>query len=401
MRLILEQTQSERERLYTYLKTAPPHATGVWIIALIVLGLLLGLAVKCRPMIHGGGVPQIKGYLQKKLTLRWPSELLLKWVCSILVLSSGLSLGREGPSVQIGAYVGIAVLAFARRGDAAHHTLVCSASAAGLSAAFNAPLSGVIFVLEELQTSVQPLFLACALGASVAADAATSIFFGLDSGLELYSITVLPYAVFPWILLLGVICAILGDLFKRILYGAQVLYEKLRLSPVVRPVLPLLVSVPIGFLLFDATGGGHDLILDLLRKEYPLTMLGLLLAVKILFTALSFGSDVSGGIFLPVLSCGALIGVLFGKVLILTGFLVSDYYLTFLLLGMAAFFATGVKAPVTGIILVLELTANMNHFISLVCVVFSSLITSEIIRSSPVYTILLKRIVQKPHLNHP
>jgi H+/Cl- antiporter ClcA len=229
----------------------------------------------------------------------------------------------------------------------------------------------------------------------VAADIATSIFFSLDPVVEFYSIPVLPYSLFPWVLLLGVICAILGDLFKRLLYGFQDLYEKCRIPPVVRPVLPLLVSVPLGFLLFDITGGGHDLIMGLLKKEYPLAMLGLLLSLKILFTALSFGSDVSGGIFLPVLSCGALTGVLFGKILILAGFSVTDHHLTFLLLGMAAFFAAGVKTPVTGIMLVLELTTNMNHFISLVWVVFSTLVTSEIIRSTPIYSVLLKRIIRK------
>jgi H+/Cl- antiporter ClcA len=391
MRLILNLTQTARKELYDYLKTSPEHIV-LWVIALGIAGILLGLGAQRRPMIRGSGIPQIKGYLNNSLDLRWRSELPLKWLCAVTAISAGLSLGREGPCVQIGAYIGIGLLAVARRGPAVRHTLVCSASAAGLSAAFSAPLSGVLFALEELQTPMHPLFLACALGASAAADAGAGVFLGLQPVFRLQSITSLPYALFPWIILLGVLCAILGDLFKRLLYAAQDMYGKIGIPQTLRPILPLIVSVPLSFFLAETTGGGHEFIVSLTEREYSFPALAVIFGVKLLFSALCFGSGVAGGIFLPFLTCGALTGILFGKVLTVAGIALPEEGLTFLVLGMAAFFGAVVKAPVTGIVLILELTANMNHFTALVCAVFSAFASSEMIRSRPVYSVLLDRM---------
>jgi H+/Cl- antiporter ClcA len=394
IRAALGKTHILRQSLYVYLKEAPPKMTVYWIVVLIAGGTLIGLCAKFRPLIRGGGVPEVKAHLQKRLRLRWRTELPLKWLCPVMAISAGLSLGWEGPSIQLGAYVALAVLSLFKRGEDSQHVLVCAGSAAGLSAAFSTPLSGVLFVIEELTPSLKPLFLACMMGASIAADAAAGLFFGLKPAFDFRTVGVLPYSALPWLAMLGVVCAFLGDLFKRLVYAGQDFYKKLPIPEVFHPVLPLLVSIPIGFFLFETTGGGHELIKMLGTEAWAPSLLLVFLAVKLSFGALSAGSGTGGGIFIPFLSSGALTGTLFGAALIHFGLIDPGFHLNFIVLGMAGFFASVVKAPVTAIVIVLEMTANMNHLMSLVAVAFSAFVASELIASPPIYAVLFNRLMR-------
>jgi H+/Cl- antiporter ClcA len=393
-RYLLVQAEALRAAVYQALRRLPFFWTLGWILALALIGLFLGWAAKKRPMIRGSGIPQIKGALLRQMTLDWAPELPLKLVTGILGLGAGLSLGREGPSIQIGAYVGKGVLSLFRRPNRERQFLITGASAAGLAAAFNAPLAGVLFVLEELQSSFSPLLLACAMGASMAAAGAAGLFFGLRPVFDFRAITAIPLRGFPWVVLLGVSCGLVGDLFKRGIYGFLNLYDRFRISPVLRPVIPLLASVPLGFLFFDITGGGHALIESLSTTERSLTLILLLLAGKLLFTALCYGSGTSGGIFLPLLACGALTGIGLGKCLVFAHITAPEQNLNFMILGMAAFFSGVVKAPVTGIILILEMSGNFNHLWSLVLVSLSAFVTADLIASRPIYAVLLERLLK-------
>jgi H+/Cl- antiporter ClcA len=407
-RYLLLRADSLRQGIYEALPGLPLSRTLGWSAALVLVGLFLGWSAKARPMIKGSGIPQIKGVLQGKMSMNWMPDLPLKMFTGLLGLGTGLSLGREGPSIQIGAYIGEGVLSILPRPGRIGKFLIVSASAAGVSAAFNAPLAGVLFVLEELQASPEdpsaqaagagknvfsPLFLACAMGASMAADVTAGFFFGRQPVFDFRNLTPLPIGTIPWVILLGITCGFLGDLFKRLLYFFQSMYGYFRIPELVRPVLPLLASVPLGFFLYDITGGGHALIESLSRQDRTLGMIGLLLGGKFLFTALCYGSGTSGGIFLPLLACGALTGSGLGKILAQAGLTSGEQLLNFMILGMAAFFTGVVKAPVTGILLILEMSGNFNHLGNLVLAALSTLVTSDLIASRPVYSVLLERML--------
>jgi H+/Cl- antiporter ClcA len=244
-RFLLKQAEMLRGRLYGILTQVPFYWTLLWAAGLVLLGLFLGWAARVRPMIKGSGIPQTKGALSRQLSLEWGPELPLKFVTGVLGIGAGLSLGREGPSILIGAYVGMAVLTLFRRPHAERKFLVTAASAAGMAAAFNAPLAGVLFALEELQSTFSPLFIACAMGASMAADVVAGYFFGMGPVFDFRHIDVLPLKDFPWVIVLGFLCAVLGDLFKRGMYCSLNLYDRLRLPQTIRPVLPLLASIPL------------------------------------------------------------------------------------------------------------------------------------------------------------
>lgn len=391
-RYLLSQTDTLRQGIYKV-----PHSRMYWLgwsATLALIGLFLGWAAKVWPLIKGSGIPQIKGALAGSLPLNY-RELPVKLLTGLLGLGAGLSLGREGPSVQIGAYVGKGVLSIFPKSEQEQHWLIASGSAAGVAAAFNAPLAGVVFVLEELQASFSPLFLACAMGASMTADAVAGSFFGWGPVFDFRYIAVLSLKDIPWVMILGVSCGLLGDLFKRGLYWVLTGYDRCRIPQIIRPVIPLLVSVPLGLLWFDVLGGGHDLIESLAHGErtFGVLALFLLLGGKILFTLLSYGSGTAGGIFLPLLVCGAITGDLLGLCLWQSGYIAEGQNLNFIILGMAAFFTSVVKAPITGIVLILEMSANFNHLGNLVLACLCALITSELIASRPVYVVLLERIL--------
>jgi H+/Cl- antiporter ClcA len=387
-----------RQDLYRRLAALPAplawRRTLLWCLALIPAGLFLGFCSKKFPMIKGSGIPQIKGALSRLCSLNWAPELPLKFVTGVLGLGLGLSLGREGPSIQMGAYVGKGVLSVFRRPHRERKTLITAASAAGVAAAFNAPMAGVLFALEELQAGFSPAIIACCMGAAMAADLVAGYFFGLRPVFDFHYVNVLPIQSFQWIVLLGVLCGLLGDIFKRSLYLFQDIYVRLRIPQLVRPALPLLVSVLLSFYCFDITGGGHNLIESLQQDGRSFELILLLLMGKILFTALSYGSGTSGGIFLPLLACGALTGDGLGLLLNRLGWLSEGQNLNLMIMGMAAFFTGAVGAPVTGIVLILEMSGNFNHLSGLVLVCLSAFVTTLLINSRPVYEALLARFLR-------
>jgi len=390
-RIALGYSEHLRTLLYEFLPVSSPLWTVVWILSLAALGVFLGFLSKLRPMIRGSGIPQIKGELRGVLWHRWLSELPLKFVSAILSIGAGLSLGREGPSVQMGGYVGKAMSRIGHRSPAELRYLMISGAAAGLSAAFNAPLAGVLFALEELHKQFSPLMLLCAMAASAMGDFVSSHFFGMRPSFSFPDIIPLSLNRFPWLILLGLLAAAGGDLFKKSLYFSQSLYSKLRVPMIVRPVVPLLVSVPLGFFLAETIGGGHELVEHLAVARYSLVLLAGLFFVKLAFSGLSYGAGTAGGIFLPLLVCGALLGTAFGTVLFRLGLVAEIEIVNFLILGMAAFFTVVVRAPVTGTVLILEMSGNLSHLGGLVIVCLISQLACDLVRSRPVYDVLLYR----------
>jgi len=390
-RIALGYSEHVRTLLYAFLPESSPLWTVVWILSLAALGVFLGFLSKLRPMIRGSGIPQIKGELRGVMWHRWLSELPLKFVSAILSIGAGLSLGREGPSVQMGGYIGKAMSRIGHRSPAELRYLMISGAAAGLSAAFNAPLAGVLFALEELHKQFSPLMLLCAMAASAMGDFVSSHFFGMRPSFSFPEIIPLSLSRFPWLILLGLLAAAGGDLFKKSLYFSQSLYSKLHVPMIVRPVVPLLVSVPLGFFLAETIGGGHELVEHLAVARYSLMLLAGLFFVKLAFSGLSYGAGTAGGIFLPLLVCGALLGTAFGTVLFRLGLVAEIEIVNFLILGMAAFFTAVVRAPVTGTVLILEMSGNLSHLGGLVIVCLISQLACDLVRSRPVYDVLLYR----------
>lgn len=360
---------------------------------LSIAGLFVGFIIKKYPMIKGGGVAQIEGVFMQKLKMTPFVELPLKFLGGLLGIGLGLSVGREGPSVQIGAYVGDAVEKLGKRSFVERVCLITAGAASGLSATFSAPFAGVVFALEDLHQYFSPLLLACIMAGSFAADFTASLFFGAGGVFHFNLEEIFPLSKFIWLAGLGIIVALIGDFFKKSIYFFQDLYKRLNIPAVLRPLVPFLLTIPVGIFCSFAAGGGDELIEALANQSFTLKFLLFLLAVKIIFTGISAGSGAVGGIFVPLFACGALGGVIYAKVLIHLGFLEPAFTGYMLVFGMAACFTTVIKAPLTACVLVFETGGGMNHLGGLVLTCLSAYITANLIGSKAHDHVLLAQIL--------
>ena len=379
-------------RLYAWLAQAPWEFTALWLLALAGIGYIIYRILEAEPMTSGSGIPQIEGILAGEMQMNWARVLVLKFAGAVLGIGAGLSLGREGPSVQLGACLGQGVGRLARRAPGEDRYLLTAGAGAGLAAAFNAPLAGVIFCLEELTKDFSPLVLMGAVAASVTATTVTQEFFGLAPVFHMGEVPVVATgAFFLPLVLLGAFVGVLSLAFNRTLTASLDGFQRLPLPERAKPVVPLFASCAAGFFLPQILGGGSPLVDSLVREDYGLCFLLVLFLGKFFFTMLCFGSGVPGGIFLPMLVLGALGGAVFARAAVLLGLLAPQLAVDCMVFGMAAYFACVVKSPITGTVLIMEMTGSFAHLLPLILVSMTAYLVSEIAGGAPVYEMLLAR----------
>mgnify|MGYP005853042427 CR=1 FL=1 len=393
-RFLLEKADLIREMVYSNLKYHPWWFILLFFLILLIIGYLLGYMTKKEPMISGSGIPQVKGQLSGQLTVKWLHVIIGKFFGGVLAIGAGLSLGREGPSIQLGAAVGQGIGRFLGRQKIENKYLITSGASAGLSAAFNAPLAGVIFALEEMHKNFSPLVLSSAMVASLSADFISQRFFGQKPVFNFQSLPVLPLNHFLYLIGLGIIVGLFGVFFNASLLKTLDLYKKILVPSQFKPVIPVIAAGFLGFLVPEVLGGGHHLINSLALEHFTLNTLLILVIIKFFFTMLSYGSGAPGGIFLPLLVIGALTGKIYGE--LVHQFFQVDYHFinNFIVLSMAAYFTAIVKAPITGSILITEMTGSFSHLLSMATVSTTAYLVADLFRARPIYDVLLERILR-------
>lgn len=398
-RYLLAGSEILRPVIYHNLREALADGQWQWlalyILSFIIIAYLLKLIVAREPMCTGSGIPQIKGILQGDMSMRWFSVLWSKIIGGVLAIGAGMSLGREGPSVQIGACVGQGLSQTSRRTGFESRILMTAGAGAGLAAAFNAPLAGVIFGLEEMQKTISPALLLTGITASITAATVTEVVFGMSPVFSMGYLLPLPLNLFDVLVVAGMIIGLLGRLFNIALAYSLNTYSKLGLSGMKKPLVPLALAGILGFILPEILGGGNLLVDSLVVTDYTIGFLCLLFVGKFLFTMICFGSGVPGGIFLPMLVLGAAGGAVLAKLLVLAGLLPAMYYADIIVFGMAAYFSAVVKSPVTGSILILEMTGSFQHMLALLVVSLTAYVISDLTGGRPVYDELLDRALGK------
>ena len=259
------------------------------------------------------------------------------------------------------------------------------------STAFNAPLSGIVFALEEVHRSFSPIILIAATTASLTADVVSKYFFGLKPVLDFAEIPQLPIYLILWLLPLGILSGFIGATMNKGLLGFQMLIRKLPRT--IQPYTALLAALPFGLFLPQVLGGGQELIKMSENAKIGIIMLLVIISAKLLFTCISFGSGIPGGIFMPILAVGALTGSLFG--IVATDFGVPAQYIPdFTVCAMAGALSGSVKAPVTSILLMAEMAGSLVHMLPVAICSFTALLFSDILKVKPIYEALLERIVE-------
>lgn len=395
-RYILQESSIWLAYLYSFLGTHTFWWTLLWIMVLTGIALILYKIVQFEPMISGSGIPQVKGAVLRQLDMNWFKVLVGKFVGGILAIGAGMSLGREGPSIQLGAAVGQGMNRLFGGLRVEERILITSGASAGLAAAFNAPLAGVIFSLEELHKNFSPPILLSAMAASLTADYVSRNYFGIRPIFDFHTLPVFPMKYFALLLLLGLITGLFGVFYNWSLIKSLQIYEHQKLIPKRFVMLvPLLLTIPVGFWMPQALGGGHELIAGIQYNHYALMILIMLLIVKFGITMACYGSGAPGGIFLPLLVIGALAGGVFSQTIINFGYIDPDFGNNFVVFAMAAYFTAIVKAPITGCILVTEMTGSFEHLPALITVSMTAYIVADLLKSKPIYDQLLDRALAR------
>lgn len=399
----------------------------LWLLPIIPMvgALATGLLNRSIPVdFKGHGVSSVIYAVtrrQSRLRLRL---LIRQWLGSTLTIGSGGSAGPEGPIVTIGAVLGSNLARLFRLDAKSGTTLLGCGAAAGLASVFNAPLAGIFFVLEVLLRDFSLRTFTPIVVAAVLSAATTQTILGTNEplfgvGPAFFSQDEIPFTVgmTPPFVLLGLACGVVAVLFTRSLQFTERRFEGIKLPIFIRPAIGagFLGLLGLGYMLLTRMapgeiepeaippfmGNGYSVIQNLLSRDFyvpeggtPLadawpSIIGILAVwaiLKIIATSLTLGSGGAGGLFAPSLVLGALVGSLFGVVVVGTGWFPDANPAHFALVGMAAMVAATTHAPMTGVMLVYELTHTYALIVPLLLCAVLSVIIGRIVSRESVYT---------------
>jgi chloride channel protein, CIC family len=367
-----------------------------WIFPVLfsVTGAVLSifLVVRYAPEASGSGIPHLKGVMHRLRTLNWKRILPVKFFSGVLAIGGGLAMGREGPSVQMGGAVGDAVSNLFKVTEPERRTMIAAGAGAGLAAAFNAPLAGVMFVLEEIQRDFHPYVFGAAFLAAAIADIVVRLLSGAFPVFSIPDYPTPPIASLPIFAILGILAGLLGVAFNRSLIGALDLFKRLKGRWIL--VGGAAVGAFVGLVSWFsplAVGGGHSLAEVALAGNIALAALPLLFLGRFVMTVSSYGSGAVGGIFAPLLALGALLGLGIGQLAHGIAPVVVPDAAVFAVVGMAAYFTAIVRAPLTGVVLIVEMTGNYQQMLPLLVCCFCAYAVAELMKDEPIYEALLER----------
>lgn len=380
--------------MYDFLKS------NLKFIPLALLGILitvyfLGTLVSKNEMISGSGIPQVEGILKGYFVKRknWLHTLVSKFLGGAIAIAGGLSLGREGPSIQLGACMAEGLGKIIGNGRLEKKILIASGASAGLSAAFNAPMAGVVFALEEIFKYFSPVILLSMMSSAVAADFVSKQVFGMTPIFDFTITRDVPLNSYWILVVLGIFLGLLGAIYNYSLIKIKILYGILRgLSLKAKILIPFLMAGVLGIVFPVVLGGGHRIIEEL-TPENSIGFLAVIFIVKFIFSMVSFGSGAPGGIFFPLIILGSVIGAIFAKIFIQYMGVDQEFFNNLIILAMAGYFTAIVRAPITGIVLVMEMTGSFSHILPLTVVVVTAYIVADLVNSPPIYESLLGNLI--------
>ncbi len=383
-RWIIDQTLSGLQIIYPVMTQ-----NHWWILAYagltIIICLVLGYIIHpFQTDLVGSGVPQIEEILAGQHTMNWSQVLWRKFIGGLLAIGQGFSEHFFHSNRDI------------------TRTLLSCGIAAGLSAAFSAPLAGTMFLLEEIVFHFQPQIWLTALAAAICSDAVTICFFGTKPCLFLPITSNLPVHSYPIMIILGIILGICAYVYQYCLLNLRWWFSKIRQIPAqYHSIFPLLLIIPVGLWQPKILGGSHVLINYLVAKvtnvgihHYSQLIMYLLifLVIRFVWSMLSYGATVPGGIFMPILVLGALLGCISAPLMIQTNVIPATNYINIIAFSMAAYFGAIEHAPFTAILLITEMVGSIEQILPMTIMTFVAYIVNDLLGGRPIYTALREEI---------
>ena len=367
------------------------RANPVWLPLLILGAAVIGLAASflyfrsnsCR----GGGIPTSVAAIRGILNFRWWASIIILPFSALMSFFCGLPLGTEGPCVQLGTAVGDGVIhCFASKKHKGWRRYVMTGGAsAGFSIAASSPVTAIIFAMEELHKHFSPLLMMVASISVMTAQVTVHLLSLLGIGsLGLFHMPTIP-AIAPHLLftplVLGIVCGLASLLFSKLYQRINKITRALlkKVSPVLLfPVLFACVAV-VGFFLTDTLGSGHSLIDKLFCTHLVWYLLILIFLIRAIVMMVCNTSGVTGGIFLPTLSFGALLGSLCGKLFLSLGWIGEEHYILMVVLGIVAFLGTTSHIPVTACVFAIEALGGFNNVLPVIIAITVSFLIAQML----------------------
>ena len=369
-----------------------------WLLVCAALGVAAGIAAwlvrRFAPLASGSGIPHVVAVLRGEMSPAPASVIPVKFFGGLLAIGGGLALGREGPTVQMGATFGSLLAARVRPVRDQWPALLAAGAGAGLATAFNAPLGGMLFVFEEILRRFETRTVLATATACVAAVVVERATLGAEHDFVVGALAPASIASLPLYLAMGIVAGVLGALYNRGIVGCLRVAERVAHWPA--GATGLCVGAAVGllaWLLPNVVGGGDDLTQQILAGRAAIAALPLLFALRFLLGPLSYAAGTPGGLFAPLLVLGAQIG--FG-----CGVLGQHWFpdlvpspVAFAIAGMAAFFTATVRSKLTGILLVAEMTGSFSLALPMLVASTGAYAVSVVLRNAPIYDTLRERQV--------
>ncbi len=376
------------------LQGLPLYAVMGVLSAALICGSI-ALVRNFAPEASGSGVQEIEGAMQGLRTIRWARILPVKFLGGVMALGAGLVGGREGPTIHMGASIARGLGGLFTMGTRQARALWGAGGAAGLTAAFNAPIASVIFIIEEAREAFPYTFraygaviIACTFSAVV-----TTMMTGTVPFMNLVEQHHMPAYFMPAFMVMGALLGVVGVVFNRaILIGLDISHSvSLKVSPYLLPALLGLIIGPLLVIFPAATGGGEGLAVAIANNPLPISILALVVLARFFMTAASYSVGAPAGIFAPILALATALGVLLASLLELVMPLPPGAVIAFAAAGMAGLFASTIRAPLVGVVLVVELTGVYALAIPALLASICSNIVASALGGRPIYEVLLER----------
>ncbi|KJK23041.1 chloride channel protein [Burkholderiaceae bacterium 16] len=378
---------------------AQGHVIGLVLVvsaAAFSTALAAWLVRRFAPEASGSGIPHVEAVLGADQPAAPLALIPVKFFGGVLAIGAGLALGREGPTVQMGASIAHLLGTLVRRNVDDCRVLLAAGAGAGLATAFNAPIAGAVFVLEELMRRFETRTAIAALGASAGAIAVARLIHGDLPDFQLAAQPFPGAGTVPAHLALGVVVGLAGVAYCRAILWALAAADGLARWPA--EVRAALVGAGVGLLAWfapDLVGGGDAITQRALAGTGALSGIALVFLIRFGLGAVSYAAGTPGGLFAPMLVLGAQTGLVFGRICIhwFPGVAASPG--AFAVVAMAAFFAAVVRAPITGIVLVTEMTASFTLLLPMLTACFTAMVVPIMLRCPPIYESLGERLPHK------
>lgn len=365
----------------------------IFMALIIAIGLITYFILKKDKNTKGSGIPVMTGMMEGTIDVSSERTIVGKFIASVLTIGSGLTVGREGPSVHLGGLAGDIVGKFFSKVD--RNLFIGSAASSGFAVAFNAPVASMIFAVEEIfRTHNFNTFLSSAV-TIISATITSGLVFGDFPSLEnIQSFANFSQSSLWLIVILGILTGFSGVLFNKVVIGSKDIYKKINLPEIVKYLAPFILTGLVLIIDPRLFASGEELIyLPSLGNEGIETLIYMYLA-KIILLSLAFGIGLSGGSLVPLLAIGAILGNIYGTILANFGLIPADMIFAISLIAMAGHFSAIVRTPLTAIILILEMTGGaFSNILALAVVSFVAYLVAEIMKSEPFYEDLYERLL--------